>query len=414
MRTRQSLPSFPALDRAESDLLETLRLESYSESCRYEYNRILYHLRCYMVLNGVKYYTPEIGQAFLSDYSYSRKVQANSMRRNTAIIRRLDDTLLGRVSPRVVRHTEVHKVIPEQLRTILDTYLQYCRSIGNKQITIDRKQQYCELFLFHAASLGCRTICQLTSDMVMQACLLFTFKGGWQFVSLLLRYLFSTGAIQYDLALSVPRLQRAIPLPTVYSEEDVRRLEKSVERRDNVGVRDYAILLLASRYGIRCGDIALLQFENIDEERNIIRLIQQKTEQPLTLPLLPEIKAALLAYLRNVRPQSASNYVFLTMRTPYGPMTSAAISLIVKRAFEKSGVDIAGRKHGPHALRSSLATSMVNDDIPYEVVRKALGHANPNTIQHYAKVHIEKLREFALPIPNATGAFAQMLAKGVY
>jgi site-specific recombinase XerD len=367
-----------------------------------------------MASQGIADYSPKVGQTFLEDYFSKHQLLKNASKRSiTAVVRRLDDVVLCRASAYHAKRVGIRKSIPACFRTILDGYLRYCEEIGNKQVTLKRKRQYCELFLRYADALGCDCIEQLTSELVTQACLQFHFKGGWPFVGLFLRYLFEAGIIQGDLALSVPHVRRSYPLPTVYSEKEVVRLEQSIDRNTKVGMRDYAILLLASRCGIRCGDIALLRFENVDTQHNAIRLIQQKTEQPLTLPLLPEVKTALLDYIGKARPHSDSPFVFLTVIAPFKSMTSAGISMVVKRAFEKSGLEVTGKKHGPHALRASLATSMVNDNVPYEAVRKVLGHANPNTIRHYAKVHIEKLREYAIPTPSPCGAFADALSKEV-
>jgi integrase len=85
---------------------------------------------------------------------------------------------------------------------------------------------------------------------------------------------------------------------------------------------------------------------------------------------------------------------------------------MLTESFKAAGVDIANKKHGPHALRSSMASSMVNRDIPYDVVRKALGHADPQAIKHYAKADIENLRLQAVDVPAPAGVFAMILQGG--
>lgn len=412
MKKRHPIPTFATVDSAIQALLEKLKAESYSESHIYKYELFLYHLRWYMVSHGIEDYVPEVGRAFIDDYFSTHTWKTVYKRELTVIIRRMNDVVLGETFNYRAQQSNIHKAIPTQFRAVLNNYLCHCADIANKQTTLNRKLQYCELFFYYVATLGCYDIGQLTPDLVIKSCLLFNCKGGWPFVGILLRYLLEVGEIKYDLASSVPHIRRPNPLPTVYSEEEVRQIERSVDKNSKVGIRDYAILLLASRCGIRCGDIALLKFENIDIAHNTIQLVQQKTEQPLMLPLLLDVKTALLDYINRIRPINDSAYIFLRLFAPYKPMTSSAISLVTKRAFEKSGINIKGKKHGSHSLRSSLATSMVNDDVPYEVVRKVLGHANPDTIQHYAKVHIEKLREYALPVPSPNGSFAGMLAEG--
>ncbi|MCL2670446.1 MAG: tyrosine-type recombinase/integrase [Clostridiales bacterium] len=85
------------------------------------------------------------------------------------------------------------------------------------------------------------------------------------------------------------------------------------------------------------------------------------------------------------------------------------IGKIVRRGIYKAGIIPGGRSCGPHAFRSSLASSMVNDGLPYEAVRKTLGHTDPNAIKSYARLDIEQLRAYALPVPEASGGFADFL-----
>jgi site-specific recombinase XerD len=77
--------------------------------------------------------------------------------------------------------------------------------------------------------------------------------------------------------------------------------------------------------------------------------------------------------------------------------------------FKAAGIDISSKRHGPHTLRSSLASSMINSDVPYEVVRKLLGHVDPQAIRHYAKVDMEHLRRYAIEVPPPSGIFADIL-----
>ncbi len=94
---------------------------------------------------------------------------------------------------------------------------------------------------------------------------------------------------------------------------------------------------------------------------------------------------------------------------PYSHISVQAITKIVRTAIMAAGIDPAGRKQGAHAFRSSLASSMVNDNIPYEAVRKALGHTDQNAIQSYVSLDVEQLRNYALPVMEATGTFAAFL-----
>ena len=90
-------------------------------------------------------------------------------------------------------------------------------------------------------------------------------------------------------------------------------------------------------------------------------------------------------------------------------MTTSTLRRALKKYISLAGIDPGNRKCGPHALRSSLASSMVNDDIPYETVRKVLGHSSNNAIKHYARIDIEKLRRYSLAPPAPASRFHAFL-----
>ena len=198
-------------------------------------------------------------------------------------------------------------------------------------------------------------------------------------------------------------------LPTTYTTEEVNRLLAVVDRSTRTGKRDYAVLLLATQLGLRSGDIVRLTFEKVDLAGNSIILSQNKTDQPLTLPLLPVIREAIEVYIEDERPNIKSEYIFLSANAPFERVTTSSIRHALTGYFLIAGINISGKKHGPHSLRSSLTSSMINGGVPYEVVRRMLGHADPDAIKHYAKVDIENLRSYAIDVPTPTGNFKALL-----
>jgi integrase len=152
-----------------------------------------------------------------------------------------------------------------------------------------------------------------------------------------------------------------------------------------------------------------LSFDELDFENDAIRLVQDKTLAQLNLPMVPELKTALIDYIENARP-GVDGFVFRVSYPPYEDMTKSGVIACFHKTLLKAGIERGNRGVGPRAFRSSLASSMINDNVPYEAVRKTLGHTDPNAINHYAKLDIEQLRFYALPVPNATGVFAEFLA----
>jgi len=112
------------------------------------------------------------------------------------------------------------------------------------------------------------------------------------------------------------------------------------------------------------------------------------------------------------RPSSDSPYIFLRSSAPYGRLSKKSIWSVVYSHLKGSGIIIGKRKHGSHAIRSSLASLLVNDDVPYSVVQKILGHEDPNSTKHYAAIDIKRLRIYALDCPEPSGKFAGYLMGG--
>jgi integrase len=160
---------------------------------------------------------------------------------------------------------------------------------------------------------------------------------------------------------------------------------------------------------MRSGDIAGVTFDNIDFNCDSISFLQNKTGQPLSLPLLPEIREAVQEYIRHARPDVKNNYLFIKAKAPFKKISTGIIRRTLTENFKAAGVDFTNKKHGPHTRRSSMASSMVNSGIAYDVVRKALGHADPRAIKRYAKADIENLRLHAVDVPALTGVFAMIL-----
>ena len=188
-----------------------------------------------------------------------------------------------------------------------------------------------------------------------------------------------------DYSYIVPKFKYPNPIPSVYSIEEIRQIEAAVDRSTPRGKRDYAIILMTTRLGIRAGDIVKMFLEQLDFHNSRITLLQSKTGVSLSLPMVSELRYALLDYIENGRRKSPDPHVFLSLYPPYSGFTNATPG------------------------RSSLASSMVNDNVSYEAVRRTLGHTSPNAIKSYARVDAEHLRPYSLEPPPATGQFAELL-----
>lgn len=187
-----------------------------------------------------------------------------------------------------------------------------------------------------------------------------------------------------------------------YSVKEIKSVVSIIDRNTFYGKRDFAVILLAAELGIRSGDIIRLKKSDIHWERDTIEFVQYKTKIFNQLPLLENIKFALLDYLRNSRPATDSEYIFIGIKNGREPLSNTNIHQIVSKYFKKAGIDISVRKHGPHAMRHSLASSMLHNNTPMYVIKEVLGHSNINTTQMYLNIDIDTLRRLALEVPYET------------
>lgn len=392
-------------------LLEELQLKCYGKETLNNYQRILKNLALYMDLNEISTYSSEIGKAFVEDYNSNHEISVSFQKMIITVIRRLNDYRNGRVYSLQRKKSSVK--LPEKHSVLLKNYLSFCKQGGNRVGTIKGKGKFCGDFLIFLMALGCNDIRDINSTQIYKACLMFHNKDAWAVIRMFLKYLYKEKVTEYDYSTIVPHYTRPFLVPTTYSEDEILRFEKAIDRSSKIGIRNYAMLLLATRLGMRSGDIAGLTFDEINFEGNSIHIVQEKTLQLQELPLLPEIKDAIVNYIENARPTVKDECrIFLRQNAPYQGITTSAIRFAATQYFRKAGIDISNKKHGLHTFRSSLASSMVNDQVPYDVVRKVLGHTDPNAIKHYAKVDIERLREYAIAVPTPSGVFEAFLNGG--
>lgn len=209
-----------------------------------------------------------------------------------------------------------------------------------------------------------------------------------------LHWLYENHLIQQNIAVRIPsaKIVNQPNLPSVYSKEEISRLLASVDRGNATGKRDYLVLVLASYLGMRSSDICNLRFENIDWESSCINIVQIKTDQPLTLPLLPEVGNAIIDYLKHGRPQSDDTHVLLNISSPFSPMQTSMIYQVTTQAFRRAGINISNRRHGAHSLRHSLASRMLEGQTAMPIISEALGHTETNSTMYYLRVDITSLK----------------------
>jgi site-specific recombinase XerD len=214
-----------------------------------------------------------------------------------------------------------------------------------------------------------------------------------------LRYLLYRGAIGTNLAACVPTVASwsLSNVPRFLPADQIQRVIDSCDRKSVTGKRDYCILLLLARLGLRAGEVVKLTLDDIDWEAGIIT-IQGKGKRAEQMPLPVEVGAAMADYLQNARPTCSDRRVFIRRKAPLVSLGEGAVFSIVDWALKNAGVESAHR--GPHVFRHSLATTMLKKGASLAEIGDLLRHRHPDTTAIYAKVDLTSLRSIALPWPG--------------
>lgn len=205
--------------------------------------------------------------------------------------------------------------------------------------------------------------------------------------------------IPYEFVLSLPIIREKKIFSPITMDE-IQRTISQIDRSTVKGKRDYAIILLAARNGLRGIDIVNLKLTDIDWRRKEIRIIQRKTGIPTALPLLPDVGEALKEYILNGRPGTASSNVFLRCLHPYLPFANAVpLRHLLFEYQKKAGIErFAFDGKGFHSLRRALGKELTVSEIPVTTTAQILGHRNPDSARQYISLDSGHLKECALPL----------------
>lgn len=288
-------------------------------------------------------------------------------------------------------------------RLLVDYRAYLARERGLAQSTIGNYERVARLFLVDCLEVRGLALEELTagdvSAFLARECPKRTVSGARSMVFMLrplLRYLHVTGRIGAPLRWAVPRVAdlRDRSLPRGLDAATVTKLLASCDRRRTVGRRDYAILLLMARLGLRAGEVAALELDGLDWRAGEI-VVHGKGNREDRLPLPVDVGEALVDYLR-VRPRTDSRIVFMRVLAPAGPL-GHGVKSVVPTACERAGVPVVGA----HRLRHTAATGMLGAGASLPEIAQVLRHRQLRSTVIYAKVDRKALRPLGLPWPGA-------------
>lgn len=215
-----------------------------------------------------------------------------------------------------------------------------------------------------------------------------------------LRFLYFNQYTTENLSLKVPKQNKYYypPVPSVWEKQDVIRMLNSIDRGNPTGKRDYAILLLVTKLGIRVGDVKSLELSDLKWQSETIEVRQNKTKNTVTYPILKDIGWALIDYLKNGRPTSDSPFVFIRMNAPYEAFgRDANLHNIITKYTRLSGIVVPrDKRQGLHSLRHTLASTLLEQGTPLPIISEVLGHFSSKSTSVYLHTDMEGLRKCSI------------------
>lgn len=377
--------------------------DGYITGFRYIFNRLL----TYCEEHGEEYFSTELAQRFLLE-CYG--VQPGTVERRCSRQHRAMDLLSDyQHFGTVMIRRRLNRTFPPGLRMVSEGYLKQMELRGRRENTVRCHRKILLRFADFLDSIRITGYEFLTPEIVNQfiKAVLCNYSNpvAMEYYGILrrfLQYLAQMGSTREDLSLKlvpVKRSSTSARIPTTLTMEQIESILSSVDRESPQGKRDYAVLMIAAKLGIRTCDIRNLRPSNFDWERHMVSFTQMKTGEPLSLPLPIDVGWAVVDYLKNGHPASNAPEIFLRAIAPYESLQNFDNILI--KHMRKAGIPLDSLKHhGLHALRHSLATHMLDEEIPMTSIQGVLGQINAESTQKYIGVNVRQLRSCALEVTD--------------
>ncbi len=397
------------IELVEAVLQELERLDySYSsiKTSRLFYKRVIN----YAESEGEIYYSEEIGNKFLAEYYNCRiniftDVMPKNLRYPIRRIRILGDYQLHGIIFRR-KKMKPEYICPSQFHDSYTAFEKECERRDYSKRGMRSKMNRLRNFLDYLDDVGIKSLEEI-SPKILSAHAKATVHHHSKSISsnltaqrTFLKFLYLEEYISKDLSLDVPKVKNYYcpKIPSVWNTNDIKRMLKVIDKGSPIGKRDYAILLIVTRLGIRVGDLKELTLNNLKWETKSIEFTQHKTNRIINYPILDDIGWALIDYLKNGRPKTKSPYLFIRYNPPFQEFgENANLHNIIKKYTIMAGIKIPHHAHqGMHSLRHTLAGTLLENNTPLPVIAEILGHMNIKSTNVYLKVGIEGLRRCAL------------------
>ena len=320
------------------------------------------------------------------------------------VIRAIGDFQLHRtILRRYYKHEEI--LTEPYFVSISARFQSYCIDKEYSKVTIDHYVKQSARFMDYLASqnvVDCKKISLALIHNYIKTLAGYTYKTVEQNICSMrafFRFLLEVGEVEIDFASKIPMVQarKQTRIPSVWTADELKKLITVIDRKNPMGKRDYAIILMACCLGMRCTDIKHLKMENFHWEEKKLVFTQSKTRTPLSLPLTQEVGWAVIDYLKYGRPKIDSPYLFVRHMAPFAPFSEGDhLNQLIKRYMELAHLPTLKKKRGMHSLRHTMASVLLEKETPLSIISDILGHIDTDSTAVYLKVGMEKLKECSL------------------
>jgi len=402
------------IDQLATETARYLKKMGYSESRIKQYHAAWNHLKVFMVECGETYYTAYVGESFI--YGMIGNGTYDNLSQWEKQIISCVNVLTEYLETRTVkfRRCKIFRELNGPIGITMLEYIRYRKGYGISNATEDDYKYHLGQFIIYISENGISLVDEISKTLIIDYANNMGFASHntrHRNLSVLkgyLRFLYDNGYTESDLSRTVPKCRRIKQpkLPSTYTRDEVEKLLGAIDRSSPKGKRDYVMTLITARLGLRASDVCNLRFSNLLWERNLIVLRQNKTGEMIEFPLLTEIGEAVIDYLKYGRPESELPYLFLHVIPPYDRLNRSTLHSIICLYMRLAGIKFEGdRKHGPHALRHSLAGILLEKKTPIPVISEVLGHRSTESTRCYLRIDIGTLRQCALDVPLISTSF---------
>lgn len=377
------------------------------------------HLLVFMEKRHLDFYNEDVGNFFTSTITFEKGVGARHYQRDCRMVKLLNFSMKGEISSLLSLRPSCTYQFTGDFGYYAQQYLtsDVLREKMLASQTIDTYKLYISRFCGVMEHQGVTTATITVKNINAFLDTLMGDKYGKVLpVKNFLRYLYSIGKTTLDFSNFLQHIgrQRSVPLLSYYEPDEISLIEQSIDRTGPLGKRNYAIILLGSRLGLRRSDICRLEFSNLDWDLNEINITQHKTQRLLTIPMPKEVGESLVDYILHGRPQSSSSYVFLNATPPYAPISASLVTRTVSDAMREARIDLRGRHHSAHSLRHSLAAQLLKENVSVHVISSLLGHSTSASTMPYLSVDKNMLLRCSLDVPQVPNSFYEQKGGVLY